>query len=222
MPDTTRPEEEHYGRFERGDGQLRLRFTRRLPHPLQQVWRALTASEHLAAWFPTTIEGERAAGAPLRFAHRDGIAPPFEGEMLAFQPPSLMELRWGQDILRFELRPAGDETVLDFTDTFDELGRAARDGRGGTAAWMPSGTRSPASRRRGPPATAGARSATPTSSASAPRRRRSVRPASGSARTTRPAPTRAEGNRHARGRQLPFNAPNTATLTTTTPILTGI
>ncbi len=130
MPDTTRPEEEHYGRFERGDGQLRLRFTRRLPHPLQQVWRALTASEHLAAWFPTTIEGERAAGAPLRFAHRDGIAPPFEGEMLAFQPPSLMELRWGQDILRFELRPAGDETVLDFTDTFDELGRAARDGAG--------------------------------------------------------------------------------------------
>ncbi len=35
-----------------------VRFSRRLPHPPEKVWRALTEAEHLAAWFPTTVEGE--------------------------------------------------------------------------------------------------------------------------------------------------------------------
>lgn len=33
-----------------------------------QVWRALTEERHLAAWSPTTIEGELKPGAPLRFS----------------------------------------------------------------------------------------------------------------------------------------------------------
>jgi uncharacterized protein YndB with AHSA1/START domain len=121
---------QEYGELERRDGRVLLNFTRRLPHPPSQVWRALTEAEHLAAWFPTTIEGERAVGAPLHFAHRDDATAPFDGEMLAFEPPSLMELRWGEDILRFELRPDGDATVLAFTNIFDEVGKAARDGAG--------------------------------------------------------------------------------------------
>ena len=37
-----------------------------------KVWRALTEAEHLAAWFPTTVEGDYAvAGAPLRFSFRE-------------------------------------------------------------------------------------------------------------------------------------------------------
>jgi hypothetical protein len=37
----------------------------------------------------------------------------------------------GEDILRFELQPEGaDACVLIFSDTFDEVGRAARDGAG--------------------------------------------------------------------------------------------
>jgi hypothetical protein len=50
--------------------------------------------------------------------------------MVAFEPPRLMELRWGTDLLRFELRPDGPGTLLVFTDTLDELGKAARDGAG--------------------------------------------------------------------------------------------
>jgi uncharacterized protein YndB with AHSA1/START domain len=119
-----------YGQLERRGGRLVLRFTRRLPHPPQRVWRALTEPGHLAAWFPTTIEGERAAGARLRFAFTGNEAAPFDGEMLAFDPPSLLEMRWGDEILRFELRPAGEGSVLTFTDTFDEIGKAARDAAG--------------------------------------------------------------------------------------------
>ncbi len=118
------------GYLTRADGRLVLRFTRRLPHPASTVWRALTEPEHLAAWFPTTIDGDRVAGARLRFRHLDDAGPPFDGEMLTFEPPLLMELRWGDDLLRFELTPDGDGSVLTFTDTFDEVGRAARDGAG--------------------------------------------------------------------------------------------
>lgn len=119
------------GQLEHLDGRWQLSFTRRLPHPPEKVWRALTEPEHLAVWFPTTIEGERAAGATLRFAHRDDAAPPVEGEMLACDPPRLLELRWGDDeTLRFELRPEAGGTVLTFVNRFDEVGKAARDAAG--------------------------------------------------------------------------------------------
>ena len=50
--------------------------------------------------------------------------------MLAYEPPTLMELRWGPDIVRLELRPAGGGTKLTLLDTLDERGKAARDGAG--------------------------------------------------------------------------------------------
>jgi uncharacterized protein YndB with AHSA1/START domain len=114
------------------DGRSVLRYRRRLSHPPQMVWRALTEDGHLAAWFPTTIEGSRRAGAPLRFTFRQREAEPFDGEMLAFQPPSRMELRWADDVLRFELQPddGGSSTVLHLIVTFPEHGKAARDGAG--------------------------------------------------------------------------------------------
>jgi uncharacterized protein YndB with AHSA1/START domain len=118
------------GELERSGDRLQLRFTRRLPHPPEKVWRALTAPQHLAAWFPTDIEGERATGAPLRFVFRQGEGPTIEGEMQVYEPPSVMQMRWGEEILRFELQPDGDGSVLSFTNIFDELGKAARDAAG--------------------------------------------------------------------------------------------
>ena len=69
-------------------------------------------------------------GAPLRFEFEKNEAPPFDGEMLAFEAPSVMELRWGDEVLRFVLGPDGDDTVLTLTVSFDELGKVARDGAG--------------------------------------------------------------------------------------------
>jgi uncharacterized protein YndB with AHSA1/START domain len=120
-----------YGDLEQlDDGRWRLRFTRILPHPPEKVWRAVTEPEHLARWFPTTIEGERTAGAHLRFAFPAGQLPAFEGEMTAYEPPSLMELRWGPDLLRLELRAVEQGTELTLLDTLEALGKAARDGAG--------------------------------------------------------------------------------------------
>ncbi len=122
------------GTLERVGDMSILRYRRRLAHPQQKVWRAITEDADLAAWFPTTIEGARRAGAPLRFSFREGEAAPFDGEMLAFVPPSLMELRWADDVLRFELEPGSDPAssacILRLTVTFPEHGKAARDAAG--------------------------------------------------------------------------------------------
>jgi uncharacterized protein YndB with AHSA1/START domain len=128
--DTHIPAAADYGDLERREAEALVRFTRRFPSPPQKVWRALTEPQHLAAWFPTTIEGERTTGSPLHFAFRDMEAPPFEGEMLSYEPPSLMELRWGDEILRFELEPDAGGSVLVFTARFEEIGKVARDGAG--------------------------------------------------------------------------------------------
>jgi uncharacterized protein YndB with AHSA1/START domain len=95
-----------------------LSFTRRLAHPREKVWRAVTEPEHLKAWYPQEIVGECRAG--------DG----FDGQMLVFDPPSVMEFTWGPDLLRIELEPDGAGTLLTLTDTFDDQGKAARDAAG--------------------------------------------------------------------------------------------
>jgi uncharacterized protein YndB with AHSA1/START domain len=112
------------------EGRWELRFVRRLPHPPEKVWRALTEPGHLAAWFPADMEGDRAAGARLRFVFRNGEGPAADGEMLAYDPPSLLEYRWGDEILRFRLEADGHGCVLTLVDVFDEVGKAARDAAG--------------------------------------------------------------------------------------------
>lgn len=120
-----------YGTVERlDDDRWRLRFKRKLEHPVARVWAAVTEPQRLLAWFPTTIEGERAAGAPLRFAFPKGQAEPFRGEMLAFEPPHLMELLWGEDVLRIELAAIDVGTELTLLDTLGQAGKAARDAAG--------------------------------------------------------------------------------------------
>jgi hypothetical protein len=83
----------------------------------------MTEEQHLAAWFPTTIEGELAAGASLTYRHREVELPPFE-------PPSLLELSWGGDRVRFELAPDGDGTLLALIVEMQAFGKLARDGAG--------------------------------------------------------------------------------------------
>jgi uncharacterized protein YndB with AHSA1/START domain len=128
---TTRPTTgDGYGVLERGGERLQLRYVRNLAHAPEKVWRAITEPEHISAWFPTDIVGERAAGAELTFPFRQGEGPTMTGRMLAFDPPELLEILWGEEVLRFELEGDGDSTVLTMLVTFDELGKAARDGAG--------------------------------------------------------------------------------------------
>ena len=116
------------GMLTRQGDQRTLTFTRSLKHSQEKVWRAVTEPEHLAVWFPHEIVGERRPGAPLKFLHPKGDA--FDGQMRVFDPPSVIEFTWGPDLLRIELQADGEGTLLTLTDTFDELGQAARDAAG--------------------------------------------------------------------------------------------
>jgi uncharacterized protein YndB with AHSA1/START domain len=118
------------GQFTQRGGRWELGFVRPLPHPPEKVWRALTEPEHLAAWFPADIHGERAAGAALRFVFRNDEGPEEDGEILTYDPPKALQYRWGEELLRFELEPDGDGCMLTFVNTFDESGKAARDAAG--------------------------------------------------------------------------------------------
>ena len=115
---------------EHGTLASQLTFVRDLPHPQDKVWRAITEPEGLAAWFPSTIDGERRAGAPLRFVFPFPDAPVMEGTMLAYEPMSLIEFLWGDDVVRIELSSTDGGTRLTLTDTFTEYAKAARDAGG--------------------------------------------------------------------------------------------
>jgi uncharacterized protein YndB with AHSA1/START domain len=112
------------------DGEWQVTFVRRLHHPIEKVWRALTETEHMKPWFPDEMIGERRAGAPLKFVSEQ-MHETYEGEMLVFEPLSVMEVQWGPtNKLRVEVQAEGDVTVLTLTETLGELGEAARDGAG--------------------------------------------------------------------------------------------
>jgi uncharacterized protein YndB with AHSA1/START domain len=108
-----------------------LRFERQLPHPPARVWRALTEPEELRHWFPDQVAvSEWKVGAKLQFSDARARIEPFDGEVLAFEPPRVLEFRWGTDVIRFELAARGSGSVLTLIDTIDERGKAARDGAG--------------------------------------------------------------------------------------------
>jgi uncharacterized protein YndB with AHSA1/START domain len=115
------------GVLESAGARWRLRFTRQLRHSPQTVWRAIVDPHQRDVWFPQRIEGELRVGAPLKFVSGYGD---FDGEVLAFEPPRLLEFSWGTDTIRLEVSPHGDGSVLTLLDTFDEQGKAARDAAG--------------------------------------------------------------------------------------------
>ncbi len=118
------------GTLEEAGDRWRLRFTRALAHPPEKVWRAITEPEHLRAWFPQRITGEWVVGSMLTFSHAGGLGPDFDGQVLACEPPSLLEFRWGTDVIRLEVAPRGGGSTLTLLDTIDGVGKAARDGAG--------------------------------------------------------------------------------------------
>ena len=113
-----------------------LRFERRLARSPQKVWRVLTERELLKQWFPSDVVGEWTVGAKLRFVFDQGAGgaeegASLQGEVLAVEPARLLEYRWGESLLRFELIAEGDGCCLIFSESFEDGSVAARN----TAGW---------------------------------------------------------------------------------------
>jgi uncharacterized protein YndB with AHSA1/START domain len=126
-----------YGAYEMIENRPALSFERRLSHPIEVVWRAITESDQLEHWFPSQVEVDSLGpGAEMTFRFE---SMPLEGEPLTltgrvteFDPPRRFAFFWGEDHLRFELEPMpGDEgCVLRLTVLLDLREKAARDGAG--------------------------------------------------------------------------------------------
>jgi uncharacterized protein YndB with AHSA1/START domain len=126
-----------YGAYDTIDRRPALRFERRLSHPVEVVWRAITSSEELAHWFPSRVEVDElhpGADVTFRFEHMPLDAPStMTGRVTEFDPPRVFAFTWGGDHLRFELEPVSgseDACVLRLTVLLDEREKAARDGAG--------------------------------------------------------------------------------------------
>lgn len=109
------------GRLTPGDPPV-LEFERRFPHPVEKVWKAITGREHLRAWFPCDVIGERRAGAEVQAPFWPEVTaklgfddPGLTGRILVWDPPRVFEWLWSTDTLRFELTPDGADTILRLT-----------------------------------------------------------------------------------------------------------
>jgi len=125
------------------DGRPALRFERRYRLPAERVWRAVSAADEMGAWFPSEVVGDRAVGGELVFddeAQRAAAraageptrddGPPFRGHVVVYDPPKVFSFTWGGELLRFELVPDGDGTLLVFTQVLSHQSVAARNGSG--------------------------------------------------------------------------------------------
>jgi uncharacterized protein YndB with AHSA1/START domain len=107
----------------RDDGKSVLSFERRLAHPVERVWEALTRPEELIRWWGEAdvelAEGGRFA---MRWLNTDdeGNRAVMEATITRLEPPRLLELDGDiHGVLLWTLRPDGDGTVLTFSSTLD-------------------------------------------------------------------------------------------------------
>ncbi len=102
-----------------------LTFQRRLPHPPEAVWDAITDPKRLAMWYMQQVSIDGRLGGSIEFVSGAGKLHA-TGRILAWDPPRLLEYEWkvkprpqmpsGEDtIVRWELLREGPETVLTLT-----------------------------------------------------------------------------------------------------------
>jgi uncharacterized protein YndB with AHSA1/START domain len=100
--------------------QWTLVVVRELRHPPAKVWRALTEPEHLRAWAP--FDADRSLGA-VGAATLTAVGSPkphvTETQVTRADEHRLLEFRWGDQDLRWQLEPAGDGTRLTLWHAID-------------------------------------------------------------------------------------------------------
>jgi uncharacterized protein YndB with AHSA1/START domain len=116
--------------FSEQEGRAALHFERTLSHPPERVWDAITTHEELLDWHPTPFDLEPRVGGAVRFRPTAGSPEMPGGRVLAYEAPHRLVYTWGDDELRFELRPHESGCVISLTHLFDDRFKAARDGAG--------------------------------------------------------------------------------------------
>jgi uncharacterized protein YndB with AHSA1/START domain len=120
-----------HGDYETIDGRPALRFERRLAHPPERVWRAITEPDELAQWFPSSVEADLRLGGAMHFEFQ-GAEMTLDGEITELEPCRRFSFLWGDDHLHFEIEPTehGSACVLRLVVELDQREKAARDAAG--------------------------------------------------------------------------------------------
>jgi uncharacterized protein YndB with AHSA1/START domain len=120
------------GRIEQGaDGSIRVHFRRRLAHPPERVWAALTRPEEVARWFAEMTLDPGAGGRVFLDFGAQGQA---EGVISVWSPPHRLEYSWlergHESRVTWELTPEEGGTVLVLTHVDLPAGSGAEYGAG--------------------------------------------------------------------------------------------
>ncbi len=123
----------------RADGKSVLRFERRLAHPIERVWAAVTDPDELIAWWGRAqVELEPGGRFSMAWLNVDdeGNRAEMEATITELDPPRLLKLSGDiHGVLRFELAAEGDETVLTFTSILDLPGEYRTKVLAGRSTW---------------------------------------------------------------------------------------
>lgn len=101
------------GKLETIEGRPALRFERRLGHPIERVWRAITDPDELEAWFVARVDWTPEVGETFEAMDQSG-------EVTDVEPPTLLAWTWGGERFCFELSGGEDGCLLAFTHVFNE------------------------------------------------------------------------------------------------------
>ncbi len=120
-----------------------IAFERRLRHPIDAVWAALTDPEEFAAWLgPGVIEAGQGGQVSVRMGPEDQPQRQrmMSGRILAWDPPRVLEHEWVQpgldiSVVRYELEADAGGTILRFTHR-RSVARGATGGRAGWHAYL--------------------------------------------------------------------------------------
>lgn len=106
-------------KLDTADGRSMLTMERRLKHPPEKVWRAVTEPERLADWFPAAMTPDLRVGGAVEFGFGGN------GTVTDLDQPRLFAYTWGDQHLRWELHPDGAGTRLVLVATFTDRAGAA-------------------------------------------------------------------------------------------------
>jgi len=122
-----------HGTVERQGRRGTIRFERRLAHPVERVWEAVTTSDGLAGWwlpFPATIRIDLVVGGEMSFEATEFGDVPMTCEILEVDAPyRLVHTHFNRSvILTWELVPEGDGCVLRLTQDTPDIAAALAQG----------------------------------------------------------------------------------------------
>ena len=105
------------------EGRKLIRFERRLRHPVDAVWSALTDPAELIRWWgDADVELADGGRFTMRWLNEDddGNRVEMDARITELRPPAVLEVSGEpHGVLRFELAADGDGTRLTFTSTLD-------------------------------------------------------------------------------------------------------